>query len=171
MNQETQDVGDICEWLGSPFGTGAGQAWLTPLRDAYSKACGARIFLNYIFSLLGVVQAQLEHFGMDKLTGQISANFDLANLQEFSDAQLATRPAELYLDFPDNWRFTVACHQTEDSEYPVCRCALFGPGVTHYYPPKREEETLSYVSLAQAVEEGLVVRWLREAIETYMQEA
>ncbi len=166
MNQELENISDICAWLGSPFG--AGQAWLGPLREAYSRACGARIFLNYVYSLLGMVQAQLEHSGSDELTGQISANFDPENMQDYTDDQLATGAAEIYLDFPDNWRFTVFCFRAEDSEYPVCRSALFGPGVTHHYPPQEADGTVPHVSLEEAVAEELVVKWLREAVQSYL---
>ena len=167
MNQETQNAEDMCEWLGTPFG-GTGQAWLTRLRDAYQSACGARIFLNYVVSLLGTAQAQLEHSGAEKLTPQISANFDLAHMQDHTDAELASGAQEIYLDFPDNWRFAVYCFRAEDSEYPVCRSELLGPGVTHHYPAREADGTVPYVSLEQAIGDQLVVKWLREAVQTYM---
>ena len=170
MNQETQSAEDICEWLGSPFGAAAGRAWLTPLRDAYQSACGARIFLNYVVSLLGVAQAQLEHSGADRLTPRLSANFDLERMQDHTDAQLANRAEEVNLDFPGNWRFTVCCFQAEASEHPVCRSALLGPGVTYHYPPQAADGTVPHVSLEQAIGDELVVKWLREAVQTYMEQ-
>ena len=168
MSEETENASDICEWLGRPVG--AGRVWLTPLREAYRKECGAQVFLNYAFSVLGVAQAHLDHFGSQKLTGQISANFDLEKIQELSDTQLDTAHGEIYLDFPGNWRFAVCCFKTEESPYPVCRGCLYGPGMTHYYPTQEAEGRMSYVSLEEAVEGDLIFAWLREAVQTYMQQ-